>query len=83
MFTLTCPECASEVSLSPRHLLVRVDDEPATAGELLFTCLACHRTPAVPLNVAAVAALVTSGVTFLTMSPHIAGSEWRPGVSGL
>lgn len=67
MFTLICPECACSVSLSPRRLMVRVDAGRSATGELLFTCLGCHRTSAVPLDVAAVAALVTSGVTFLTL----------------
>ena len=41
-YTLTCPECHAEVSLSARRLLVRVDEGTATSGEALFTCLSCH-----------------------------------------
>ena len=67
-FTLTCPECRAEVSLSARRLLVRVDDGTATTGEVLFTCLACHATVAVELDPAAVALLVTGGVTHLSLS---------------
>lgn len=77
MFTLTCPECASEVSLSPRRLMVRVDPDRATNGDLLFTCLGCQRTPAVPLDVATVAALVSSGVTVLSLG----GAGFHGGVA--
>jgi len=71
MITLTCPECASEVSLSPRRLMVRVDADRAVGGELLFTCLGCDATPTVSLEVADLAALVRGGVTHL--SPGGAG----------
>lgn len=67
-YTLTCPECQAEVSLSARRLLVRVDDGSATAGEVVFTCLACHRTVALELDPAAVALLVMGGVTHLSLS---------------
>ena len=45
-YTLTCPECHAEVSLSARRLIVRVDEGTATSGEALFTCLSCHATVA-------------------------------------
>ena len=41
-YTLICPECHAEVSLSARRLLVRVDEGTATSGEALFTCLSCQ-----------------------------------------
>lgn len=71
MFTLTCPECRAEVSLPARRLLVRVDAGRATAGELLFTCLGCQATPAVPLAVDTVASLTLSGVTFVSLSEPV------------
>ena len=49
-YTLTCPECRAEVSLSARRLLVRVDEGTATSGEVLFTCLSCHATVTVELD---------------------------------
>ena len=79
MFSLICPQCASELSLSPRRLMVRVDAERPSEGELMFTCLGCHRTSAVPLDAAAVAALVSSGVTFLSLTvPVVEHPEARP-----
>ena len=36
-YTLICPECHAENSLSARRLLVRVDEGTATSGEALFT----------------------------------------------
>ena len=78
-FTIICPECRAEVTLSARRLLVRVDAERATSGEVLFTCLSCQATAAVPLNAAGVAALVTAGVTFLSLSaPVVEHPESRP-----
>lgn len=67
-YTLSCPECQAEVSLSARRLLVRVDDGTATSGEVLFTCLACQQTVALGLDPAAVAVLVMGGVTHLSLS---------------
>lgn len=67
-YTLTCPACQAEVSLSARRLLVRVDDGTATSGEVLFTCLACDQTVALELDPAAVALLVMGGVTHLSLS---------------
>lgn len=79
MFSLICPECASELALSPRRLMVRVDADRPTRGQLLFTCLNCHRTSAVPLDASAVAALVTSGVTFVSLTmPVVEHPETRP-----
>ena len=49
-YTLICPECQAEVSLSARRLLVRVDEGTATSGEALFTCLSCQATVAVELD---------------------------------
>lgn len=67
-YTLTCPECQAEVSLSARRLLVRVDEGTATSGEVLFTCLSCDTTVSVSVDAAAVAVLVTGGVTHLSLS---------------
>ena len=67
-YTLTCPECQAEVSLSARRLLVRVDEGTATSGEALFTCLSCHTTVAVELDAPGVAVLVMGGVTHLSLS---------------
>ncbi len=68
-YSLTCPNCRAEVSLSARRLLVRLDEGTAATGEVLFTCLACDATAAVTLEAAAIAVLVTGGVTHLTLSP--------------
>lgn len=68
MFTLTCPACRADVTLPARRLLVRVDADLATSGEVLFTCLGCHQTAAVALDPAAVAMLVMAGVTHLSLS---------------
>jgi len=70
MFTFTCPQCRSEVSLPVRRLLVHVDADRAAAGELLFTCLGCHASPALEIDAATVAAVVRSGVTYLSLSQH-------------
>lgn len=67
-YTLICPECQAEVSLSARRLLVRVDDGTATSGEALFTCLSCQATVALELDPSAVAVLVMGGVTHLSLS---------------
>lgn len=67
-FTLTCPECGAEVSLSARRLLVRVDEGTTSSGELLWTCLSCDATVATGLDAAAVAVLVMGGVTHLSLS---------------
>lgn len=78
-YTLICPECEAEVSLSARRLLVRVDAGTATSGEVLFTCLSCHATVAVGLQPAAIAALVTGGVTHLSLTaPVVTHPEHLP-----
>jgi hypothetical protein len=77
-FTLHCPLCSAELMLTARRLMVRVDAGTATSGEVLFTCLGCHQTSAVNVGVDAVAALVSSGVTYLSMSePRIDHPESR------
>lgn len=68
MFALTCPLCRTEITLSARRLLVRIDDESATSGELLFTCLNCHLTPAARVDLPSVAALLSGGVTHLSLT---------------
>jgi len=79
MFSFTCPQCRAELSMPARRLLVRVDAGRTTTGELLFTCLACHRTSALPLDAAAAAAVVVAGVTFLSLSePVVEHPESRP-----
>lgn len=70
-YTLICPECHAEVSLSARRLTVRVDEGIATSGEVLFTCLNCHATVAVLVDPAAVALLVTGGVSHLSLSSPV------------
>ncbi|MGZ4590413.1 MAG: hypothetical protein ACXV4A_02040 [Actinomycetes bacterium] len=70
-FTLTCPHCSSELTLTARRLMVRVDAGSATSGEVLFTCISCRRTEAVTINVAAVAHLITGGVTYLSLSEPV------------
>lgn len=78
-YTLTCPECHAEVSLSARRLLVRVDEGTATSGEALFTCLSCHTTVAVQLDAPGVAVLVMGGVTHLSLSvPLVEHPEQAP-----
>ena len=78
-YTLICPECQAEVSLSARRLLVRVDEGTATSGEALFTCLSCHNTAAVQLDAPGVAVLVMGGVTHLSLSvPLVEHPETAP-----
>jgi hypothetical protein len=78
-FTVICPSCRAELTLTARRLLVRVDADRATSGEVLFTCLACDQTVALGLDPAGVAALVTAGVTFLSLSPPVVEHpELRP-----
>ena len=67
-FTLHCPLCSAELTLTARRLMVRVDAGTATSGEVLFTCLSCRQTSAAAIDVDAVAALVGAGVTYLSMS---------------
>ena len=70
-FTLTCPECHAEVSLSARRLTVRIDEGTATAGEVLFTCLSCQTTVTVGMDASAVALLVLGGVTHLSLTAPV------------
>jgi len=74
MFLLTCPDCGAEQSLAARRLLLRVDDAPLASGELLFTCLSCDRTAALPRDVSQVAVLVSTGVTHLSLSAPVVES---------
>jgi hypothetical protein len=66
-FTLDCPSCGAEVTLPVRKLMVRVEDESASAGECLFTCLMCHRSVIVPLDPMSLAALLVAGATHVVM----------------
>jgi hypothetical protein len=66
-FTLDCPSCEAEVTLPVRKLMVRVEDESASAGECLFTCLMCHRSVIVPLDPMSLAALLVAGATHVVM----------------
>jgi hypothetical protein len=68
MFTVVCPSCGAEVSLPPRRLIVEVDTELAS-GELLFTCLACHATPVVPVDPSTTADLLFAGASHLSLTP--------------
>ena len=78
-FTVICTSCRAELALTARRLLVRVDADRSTSGEVLFTCLGCDQTVALRLDQAGVAALVTAGVTFLSLSaPVVEHPEWRP-----
>ncbi len=70
MFTLTCPSCSADVSLPARRLVVRVDEDGSTA-EVLFTCLGCSSTVTVRLEAAGVLALMSAGVTTLTLSEPV------------
>lgn len=79
LFTVHCPECSSELTLSSRRLLVRINAGTATAGEVLFTCLTCRRTAAAPVDVAVVAALLAGGVSYLALSePRVTHPESAP-----
>jgi hypothetical protein len=76
---LTCPACAAEVTVSSRHLMLRVDAGESDGGELLYTCLFCDATVTKALDSASVAALVAVGVTFLALSePAIHHPECPP-----
>lgn len=70
-FTLTCPHCSAELTLTARRLLVRVDSGTARSGEVLFTCLNCSGTQAVTIDVHTVATLLTAGVTYLSLSEPV------------
>jgi hypothetical protein len=78
-FTLSCPHCGAENTLTARRLLVRVDAGSATSGEVLFTCLICRATGTVTLDVRGVAALLRAGVTHLSLSePRVEHPESPP-----
>ena len=78
-FTVVCPGCRAELALAARRLLVRVDADRSTSGEVLFTCLGCDQTVTLRVDPAGVAALVTAGVTFLSLSaPVVEHPERRP-----
>jgi hypothetical protein len=78
-FTLHCPCCAAELTLTARRMMVRVDAGSATSGEVLFTCIGCRATCSVTVDVNAVAALLSAGVTFLSMSePRVDHPEAPP-----
>ena len=81
-FSMSCPECHADVSLSARRLLVRVDEGVSARGEVLFTCLFCHRTVTVTVDATAVALLVTGGVTQLSLSPLPAPRHPETAVAG-
>jgi hypothetical protein len=70
-FSVTCPACSAELTLSTRRLLLRVDAGTATSGEVLFTCLSCRATGTLPLTVQEAALLVARGVTFLSLSEPV------------
>jgi hypothetical protein len=78
VYTFVCPRCAAEVSLPARRLLLRVDGDRATSGEVLFTCLGCHQTVAVGLDGPAVAGLLRGGVTHLTATEPAASHPEGP-----
>jgi hypothetical protein len=78
-FTLHCPRCSAELTLTARRLMVRVDAGTATSGEILFTCLSCSQTSASAVDLDAVAALLSAGVTFLSLSePRVEHPESPP-----
>jgi hypothetical protein len=78
-FTLHCPRCSAELTLTARRLLVRVDAGTAKSGEILFTCLSCSQTSAAVVDLDSVAALLSAGVTFLSLSePRIEHPEAPP-----
>jgi hypothetical protein len=70
-FAVTCPSCSAELTLSSRRLLLRVDAGTATSGEVLFVCLSCRAASTVPLALADVGVLLTTGVTFLSLSEPV------------
>jgi hypothetical protein len=70
-FAVVCPACSSELTLSTRRLLLRVDSGTATSGEVLFVCLSCRATSSVALRLKEVAALLSAGVTFLSLSEPV------------
>ena len=75
---LTCTACAAEVTVSSRHLMVRVDVGHSDGGELVFTCLFCAATVSQPVDAASVAALVGAGVTYLALSEPVLGHPECP-----
>jgi hypothetical protein len=78
-FTLHCPHCSAELTLTARRLMVRVDAGTAKSGEVLFTCLNCRRTTAADIDLDGAAALLAAGVTFLSMSePRVEHPESPP-----
>ncbi len=78
-YAFTCPHCGAENALSPRRLLLRVDQGTTSTGEVLFTCLSCAATAAVELDAGALAVLVLGGVTHLSLSvPEVEPLERVP-----
>ncbi|MDQ1605370.1 MAG: hypothetical protein QOE01_3215 [Actinomycetota bacterium] len=75
---LTCTACAAEVTVSSRHLMVRVDVGHSESGELLYTCLFCAATVVQQVDAASVAALVSAGVSYLALSEPIVGHPECP-----
>jgi hypothetical protein len=67
-FALICPHCAAELVLPARRLLLHVEDADARAGDLLFTCMGCHRTGVADVGEDALAALAGAGVTTLELA---------------
>lgn len=68
MLSLTCPHCLAQLTLPARRLLLRIDTSEAPAGELLFTCLSCHATAALDVDVRGAAAALAAGVTHLELT---------------
>jgi hypothetical protein len=70
-FSVVCPACSAQLTLSARRLLLRVDAGTATSAEVVFTCLSCRATSPVVLRIPEVAVLLTAGVTFLSLSEPV------------
>ena len=81
-FTLTCPECHAEVSLSARRLTVRIDEGTATAGEAMFTCLSCHATVSPGAQLTVPWNPEFSAFAYVLTGRGNAGAEGRPVESG-
>jgi hypothetical protein len=77
-FTVVCPACSSELTLTTRRLLVRVDAGTATSGEVLFSCLGCRAASTVTLSVSDVVALLFAGVSYLSISEPVVDHPESP-----
>jgi hypothetical protein len=67
-FAVICPHCRAELMIPARRLLAHVEQLDAGSGEVVFTCLWCHRTGVTTVDGQALAAVREAGVTTLALA---------------